>query len=146
MLIKGPQDTFTHRARTRDHLIAVGIGMGAGPIRALLEEADFSPGCATVILRGSRAADLAHAKEIRQICRKKGAQFHLLFGHHDAEAAAWVPREYADYGYGLAQLAPALRHADLFVCGPQPVVDRVLAEARYVGVDEEQIHTQRWEW
>lgn len=144
-VIAGPDKPFANTARTREHLIAVGVGMGAAPVRALLEEADFLPGCATVILRGSSAADLPQAKEIRQICRKKGAQFHLLLGHHGPEAAAWVPREYADYGYGLAHLAPALRQADLFVCGPQPVVDRVLAEARSIGVDEDQIHTQRSE-
>ena len=146
VMFEGPYGIFTNTSRTRDHLVAVGIGIGTTPIRALLEEADFAPGWATVILRGSSAAELPLLGEIEELCAAKGAQLVVLLGHRDREVVSWLPREYARYGYRLGDLAPHLADADLFVCAPQPAADLVIAEAAAAGVKPDQIHNERYDW
>lgn len=146
VLLEGPYGIFTNSARTRDHLVAVGIGIGTTPVRALLEEADFEPGHATIVLRGSSAAELPLAGEIERLCTAKGAQLVVLLGHRDPEIESWLPREYARYGYRLADLAPHLGDADVFVCGPQPAADLVIADAHAAGVKADQVHNERFDW
>lgn len=141
VMIEGPYGIFTNTARTRDHLVAVGIGIGITPIRALLEEADFAPGHGTVILRARDAAGIYLGAEIQRLCAAKGAQLIVLLG---PRGASWLPSEYT--GYTLADLATHLAKADLFVCGPRGAAEQVIAEARAAGVRQDQIHNERFDW
>lgn len=144
VLVEGPYGIFTQSARTRDHLVAVGIGIGITPIRALLESAP--PGRITVILRGRTQDDLPLAHEIDELCRARGARLIVLLGRRDERVESWLPREYARAGWHLSHLVPDLGQADVFVCGPQDAVDLVIAEARAAGVGEDQIHNERFSW
>lgn len=125
----------------------VGIGIGIAPVRALLEETRFVPGQATVVLRASSPEELYLREEVEALCRIKGAQLHVLpghRGHREDGSTSWLPQYCADLT--LAQLAPQVHHADLFVCGPQQAADLVVAEALAAGTSPDRIHQERFVW
>lgn len=144
---EGPYGIFSDAARTADDVVAVGIGIGIAPVRSLLEGTDFAPGHATVILRAGRPEELYLLDEIEALCRAKGARLHTLVGHRGRDAAGrslWVPEQYA--GVRLADLAPNLPDADVYVCGPDAAADLVVADAAAAGVPADRIHRERFAW
>lgn len=139
VFLEGPYGAFTHRARNVDRITLIGAGVGIAPIRALLEEATFEPGGATVVLRGSAADDVVLADEIEALCEAKGARLIELVGHR-GPGGRWAPADLP--GLTLADLVPGLTDADLYVCGPDGFVASVLADARAAGVPERRIHSE----
>ncbi len=144
---EGPYGLFSDAARTADDVVLVGIGIGIAPVRALLEGTDVAPGRGTVILRAGRPEELYLLDEVVALCRAKGVRLYTLVGHrgHDGEGRAlWVPEQHA--GVRLADLAPNLADADVYVCGPDAAADLVVADAAAAGVPADRIHQERFAW
>ena len=142
VFIEGPYGTFTDRARTSLAVALVGAGIGIAPIRALLEDAGFAPGHATVILRASVSEELYLLDEIEQLCRRRGAVLHLLVGPRGD--GGWVPSDAA--GMTLDDLVPDLAGTDLYVCGPAGFSRAVVAEAQALGVPSRRVHVEDFAW
>ena len=142
VFIEGPYGSFTDRARTSDAVALVGAGIGIAPIRALLEDAAFAPGDATVILRASASGELYLLDEVEQLCRRRGAVLHLLVGPRGD--GGWVPSDAA--GMTLDDLVPDLAGTDLYVCGPAGFSRAVVAEAQALGVPSRRVHVEDFAW
>lgn len=140
--IEGPYGVFTDDSRTREALVLVGAGSGIAPIRALLESTTALPERTTVILRSSTPEGLMLSDEFRAICQRRGIRLHLLVGHR--APGRWVPQDHADHT--LLTLVPDLKEADLFICGPDGFIRTVLDEARSCGVQDDQLHDERFTW
>ncbi len=140
VLVEGPYGTFTDRMRTSERLALVGAGIGIAPIRALLEDAAFAPGKATVVLRASRPDEVYLRDEIEHLCRRRGATLTVLTGHR--APGSWVPADRA--GLTLDDLVPDLDGADLYVCGPSGFTRSVVAEAAAAGVPARRIHVEEF--
>lgn len=143
--IEGPYGVFSTAARSREHIVMIGAGIGITPLRALLESTPFAPGRATVLLRGSSAEELFLGDEILELCRKRGATlFHLTGPRSPDPQGAWLP---ASAGTSrLRDFVPDIADADVYVCGPSAWARQVLAEAKRSGVQEEQLHYERFDW
>lgn len=139
---EGPYGMFHDAGRSTGPLVLIGAGIGIAPIRALLEEATFTPGHAAVILRASTPKELYLVDEVQTLCRIKGASLTVLVGHRAGNS--WVPTSHA--GKRLRSLVPWVDQADVFICGPNPWMDAVLADARSAGVPDKQIHDERFDW
>jgi predicted ferric reductase len=144
--IEGPYGIFSQAARTSERLVMVGAGIGTAPIRSLLEEADFEPGNAVVILRAGSEAELFLAREMYQLCERRGAYLYLETGPRPRDRQHWLPEASAGRGFALTDYAPAVAGADVFVCGPQQWSELVIAEAKAAGVPSEAIHYERFNW
>ncbi|MEA5455675.1 ferredoxin reductase family protein [Sinomonas sp. JGH33] len=142
--LSGPHGLFGHAARTRPGLVLVGSGIGITPLRAILERAEFAPGHATVILRGSTQGTLYLRDEIAELCRQKGATLYELVGHRARSGNTWLPRHQS--GLRLADYVANLAESDLYVCGPTTWADSVLADAKASGLSDEQLHHERFDW
>jgi predicted ferric reductase len=143
--IEGPYGVFSTAARSREHVVMIGAGIGITPLRALLESTPFAPGQATVLLRGSSADELFLGDEILELCRKRGATlFHLTGPRAANPQSAWLP---ASAGTSqLPDFVPDITEADVYICGPSAWARQVLAEAKRSGVREEQLHYERFDW
>lgn len=157
----GPYGLFTEAARTQPKLVLAGAGAGIGPIRSLVETADFEPGECTVIIRASDEDSLLLRDEIRELCWNRGAVLFELVGHRarltdlhpdtpDAEAklkrSSWLPADHTLAGYTLESYAPHLSQSDVYVCGPTAWTDAVLADAEAAGLKHESLHSERFSW
>lgn len=143
--IEGPYGVFSTAARSREHVVMIGAGIGITPLRALLESTPFAPGQATVLLRGSSADELFLGDEILELCRKRGATlFHLIGPRSANPQGTWLP---ASAGASrLRDFVPDITEADVYICGPSAWARNVLAEAKNAGVREEQLHYERFDW
>ena len=144
--IEGPYGIFTDVARTASRLAIVAAGIGVTPARALLENQRLRPGETTVVLRG--ADDTAHYlwTEIVELTRSNGGAVYSMIGPRPHGQDSWMSGADLQRGVTITSVFPHLLESDLFVCGPAVWSDAVIRDARAVGLPEEQIHIERFDW
>lgn len=129
---EGPYGAFTRdHARARRTLLVAG-GVGATPVRALLEDlpAGSEP---TVVLRARRPLDIPHLDEIGALARGRGGQVLLRLGSRD---------EHPLDAPALRRLVPHIADCDVYVCGSDGLAAQVRASARACGVPAERLHCE----
>jgi ferredoxin-NADP reductase len=128
--IEGPYGTFTKHVRKSDRVLLVGAGVGATPIRALLDDLPRHVDM-TVILRGRQADELVLRDEIAQLVGERAGRLHEVVG----------PREQAPLDERhLRQLVPDVAERDVYICGPGGFMRSFISAARRAGVPEDRIH------
>ena len=128
--IEGPYGAFTHHARHTDRVVLVAAGVGATPVRALLEDLPRHVDV-VAILRGRSRRDLVLRDELAHLVGERGGQLHELVG----------PSSHVRLDErGLTELVPDIAERDLFVCGPHDFMQSVISAARAAGVRGERIH------
>lgn len=144
--VEGPYGLLSTGARTRNKVVMIGAGIGITPLRALLETTPFTPGEASVLLRGHTEQELYLSSEILDLCRSRGVRLFHLPGPRSRVRSSWLPQEAVRGGYGLTAFVPDVADSDVYVCGPTGWADSVIADVRQAGVPEEQIHHERFDW
>ncbi|MES5818596.1 ferredoxin reductase family protein [Streptomyces sp. RG80] len=129
---EGPYGAFTALHRTRPEAVLIAGGVGVTPIRALLEELH---GHAVVIYRVAADRDAVLYEELRELAHAKGAELHLVTGPPVPDKLA--PAE-------LRRLVPDIADRDVFLCGPPPMMNAVLATLRELDVPKAQTHFERF--
>jgi len=132
VLIEGPYGVFTEEHATRQYATLVAGGVGITPIRALLEELPHDIKV-TVLWRASTTDDLLLRDEVEDLGSRRSAEIHYLVGSRDE-----VTLDAAT----LLRLAPHIRESDVFLCGPEAVVEHVVDCSRKLGVRKSQIHAE----
>jgi ferredoxin-NADP reductase len=84
-----------------------------------------------VLLRGSRPEDLVLRDEVaEQVARRRG-RLHALLG----------PRERVPLDAGaLTALVPDIARRDVYLCGPEPFQDALIAASLQAGVPPAHLH------
>ena len=111
-------------------MLLIGAGVGITPIRALLEELPEDADV-VVVLRGSTTEDLVLRDEIGHHVARRDGRLHELVGPRES-----VPLDRA----ALKALVPDLAQRDVYVCGPEPFQDALVAAATDAGVPASHIH------
>jgi ferredoxin-NADP reductase/DMSO/TMAO reductase YedYZ heme-binding membrane subunit len=128
--IEGPYGVFTADTRQSDRVLLIGAGVGITPVRALLEELPDDADV-VVLLRGSTHADLVLRDEIADLVRLRGGRMHELVG----------PRERVRLdSAALKALVPDVARRDVYLCGPEPLQDALVAAATEAGVPASHLH------
>jgi len=128
--IEGPYGAFTGHARTTDRVLLVAAGVGATPIRAMLDDLP-SHVDVLAILRAPTRADLVLGAEIERLVSERGGRLYELVG----------PRSQTTLDAAtLRRLVPDLFARDVYVCGPPGFTRTVVAAARALGAAEERVH------
>ena len=136
VFFEGPYGTFVASKATRGHVVLVGGGVGITPLRALMEELDPSKEI-DVLFRASREEDLVLRHELDALADKIGARVHYLVGSRKVHPMN------AKY---IMQYVPAFRDADVYVCGPTPLVDAVREAAESCGIPKNRFHDEAFEF
>jgi predicted ferric reductase len=137
---EGPYGGFTAALRTRAKVLLIAGGVGISPVRALIESIPARPGDLTVIYRASTEDDLVLRREIDQIAAARGARVHYLVGSRSSDAGVWLAP------VNLRRLVPGLERHDVFLCGPDGLVDTVRGSLRAAGVARSHIHNESFEF
>ncbi|TFC00997.1 oxidoreductase [Cryobacterium adonitolivorans] len=144
--IEGPYGIFTAAHRSASKVAVVAAGIGITPVRSLLEYADLHPGEATVVLRATDLGQSYLWSEISALPSMRGNAVFAVMGPRPAGLATWLSAEALGRGVTIQSVFPDLIDSDLYVCGPQSWTDLVIRDARAVGLPEQQIHVERFDW
>ena len=128
--IEGPYGAFTHHARHTDRVLLVAAGVGATPVRAMLDDLPRHVDVVT-ILRGASERDLVLRDEIAQRVGERGGRLHEVVGPR-AQARLDAP--------ALSRLVPDIAQRDVYVCGPGGFMRSLIDAARSLGVPTGHIH------
>jgi predicted ferric reductase len=134
VFVEGPYGAFTAGRATQPHIVLVGGGVGITPIRALMDE--FKNGVQLdVIYRASSSADLVLKEELDYLVAQSGgsARVHYLVGSR---------RNYPMDAKSLRALVPRIADSDIYICGPEPLVDAVRKAADDLGVPKNRFHDE----
>jgi ferredoxin-NADP reductase len=145
VLVEGPYGRLTGAKRTQPHLTMIASGIGITPLRALLEAEYYRSGEATLIYRAATPNDFTFASEIKALEHARGLRTFYLPGPR-ASNESWLPRGCPDERTALLQMAPHVVRSDVFVCGPEPWMDSVVRTLANVGVPDNQVHLERFNW
>ncbi|SDM85559.1 ferredoxin reductase family protein [Allokutzneria albata] len=143
VLIEGPYGVVTSGKRTSDRPLLIAAGVGITAMRSLLEELAFQPGNVTLLYRVRSRAEAVFAGELEWFATNRGVKVSYLDG---PRGDSWLPRGYGDDVESLYRMVPDLRERDVFLCGPAPWMENVVATLRSAGVDRARIHFERFAW
>ncbi|PVE58745.1 ferredoxin reductase family protein [Microbacterium testaceum] len=144
VLIEGPYGTMTADERRGGHLLMIGAGAGVAPLVSVLEDAEWAPEEATLLVRDHAEADALRTDAITRLVRERGLRHAALLGPRARTASPWLPLSHAEWtGPDLIRyVTPRPADTDVFLCGPPPWMAAVRADLRRAGVPAERIHLE----
>ncbi len=140
VIAEGPYGSFTGAARRHARVLLIAGGIGITPLRAMLEEFPGPPGAVTVLYRASSWDHVVFRRELDAIAKAKGATIHYLVGRRHAGNHGPGPLD----ARSLARLVPDIKLRDIFVCGPDPMIETVQRNLHALRVPHNQIHAERF--
>jgi predicted ferric reductase len=140
VLAEGPYGAFTGALRSRPRLLLVAGGIGITPLRALIEELAPKRGALTLIYRASRWEDVVFRAEIDALMKARGWTVRYVIGRRDHGEVAREPLDAAH----LRTLVPDVAKRDVFISGPDSMIEAVRAALRRLRVPARQIHSERF--
>jgi len=140
VMAEGPYGIMTGASRSKRRAVLIGGGIGITPLRALLEELPAEPGALTLIYRASHPEDLVFREELEALARMRGATVHYLVGKRGTPQMPANPLRAS----ALRSLVPHIDRCDIYVCGPEAMIDGVHRALRALDVAASQIHAERF--
>jgi ferredoxin-NADP reductase len=137
---EGPYGAMTAIRRRRRKVLLIAGGIGITPLRALFETLPGGKRDITLIYRAGHNADTVFRDELVAIAHQRGAQLHIVTGHRSELGYDPLSKE------ALMANVPDLRSHDVYVCGPDPMAESVVAALREVDVPRRQIHHESFEF
>ncbi len=137
---EGPYGTFTAARRRQERVLLIAGGIGITPLRALLEDLPAQPGALTVLYRASSWDDVVFRQELDALAQARGATVQYLVGRRHPTHKGADPLD----ARSLRRLVPDVEVRDVFICGPDPMIDSVRRALRSLHVPSGQIHAERF--
>jgi predicted ferric reductase len=138
IFVEGPWGDFTASRRVRQRTLLIAAGSGIAPIRALLEE--LPPG-AIVLYRASAVHDLHLRHELEELAELRHATLWFVVGDRRAPG----PRRLFT-PIGMRELVPDIAERDVYLCGPDGLVEQSLQVLRRLRVPRRQVHLDPFEF
>lgn len=134
VFVEGPYGAFTAGRATQPHVVMVGGGVGITPIRALMDE--FKNGVQMdVFYRVSREEELILKDELDYLVENSNGMIRV---HYMVGSRKEFPMS-ADF---LKSYAPRIADSDIYICGPEALVETVRNAAEELGVPKNRFHDE----
>ena len=136
VLAEGPYGGLTSALRQRPKVLLLAGGIGITPLRALFESLPGGPGDITLLYRVNTPHDIVLREELDRIAHRRRAQVHYLVG---------PPRRGANDHLAakrLQRLVPDLSRHEVYLCGPEPMMEVARAALHQAGVPSSAIHSE----
>lgn len=138
LLLEGPYGAVHGERRTGRRLLFVAGGIGIAPIRAMVEGFAYRSGEADLVYRASSMDDAALRDELLLLAEHRGLRLHLLVGRR------------GDWGVGrdplgpeaLARLVPDAADRDIYLCGPNGLMERARRSLITLGADPARVQLE----
>jgi len=131
VIIEGPYGIFTRDMASQfTHVTLIGGGVGITPLRAIIEEIPDST-TIDVIYRARDESDLVLKDELDKLASTRGIRVNYLVG----------PRTLFPINqFTVKKYAPRFADSDVYVCGPQTLIDAVVDACKEAGIPKNRIH------
>ena len=131
VIIEGPYGIFTRdMARQFKHVTLVGGGVGVTPLRAIIDEIPESTSI-DLLYRARNEEDLVLKEELDLLTETRNVKVHYLVGSRS---------EYPINEFTIKKYAPRFADSDVYVCGPQSLIDDVVAASKSAGIPKDRVH------
>lgn len=131
VLIEGPYGIFTRDMASQfKHVTLIGGGVGVTPLRAIIDEIPDST-TIDLIYRARDEADLVLKSELDEIAQRRRMKIHYLIGSR---------AEHPINEKTIKTYAPRFADSDVYVCGPEPLIESVIEAAKSAGIPKDRIH------
>ena len=139
-IVEGPYGNMTPEHQTSSRVLLVAGGIGVTPLRALLEE--FSASADVVLLyRARSASDLVFRTELDLLAERRGVTVHYLIGSRRDLLAAGDPLA----PRSIAAAVPDVAARDVYLCGPNSMMEAVATTVVGLGVPPGRVHRERFD-
>jgi predicted ferric reductase len=132
VLVEGPYGVFTADAVEGKSAVLIAGGVGITPIRALLEELPDDIDT-DLIWRASNEKDLSLKQEVEELAKRRGTRIHYMVGsrkHFPLSPAR------------LTRTIPHILESDIFLCGPEGLVEEAKNSILELGFDPDRLHDE----
>ncbi len=131
VVIEGPYGIFTRdMARQFKHATLIGGGVGITPLRAIIDEISDSTSI-DVIYRARNPNDLVLKAELDELAQMRNVKIHYLVGSR---------MEHPINEVSLKEYVPRFADSDVYVCGPQGLIDDVVSACKSAGIPKDRVH------
>jgi predicted ferric reductase len=138
LLLEGPYGAMHGARRTGRKLLLIAGGIGIAPIRALAEGLPFAPGDADLIYRSPSVRETALGREVDALARHRGIRTHWLVGRRGEPHIGTDPLG----PEAIARLVPDVADRDVFLCGPNALMERTRSSLLALGVPAGRINLE----
>ena len=138
LLLEGPYGAMHGARRTGRRLLLVAGGIGIAPIRAMAEGFPYRPGEADLVYRVRDTADAALLPELEALAAHRGLRLHVVAGRRGADGVGADPLGPDE----LVRLVPDAADRDVYLCGPNPLMERVRSGLVALGTDPARINLE----
>ena len=131
VVIEGPYGIFTRdMARQFKHVTLIGGGVGITPLRAIIDEIPETTSM-EVLFRARSEVDLVLKQELDELSRSRHINVHYLVGSRS---------DYPINEFTIKKYAPRFADSDVYVCGPESLIDDVINACKSAGIPKNRVH------
>jgi predicted ferric reductase len=138
VMLEGPYGSVHGARRTGRRLLLIAGGIGVAPIRAMAESFSYRPGEVEFLYRTRDSGDAALVDELAALARERGFSLHLLTGRRADGARRPDPLA----AEAIRRIVPDAAARDVFLCGPDGLIERTRRALLKLGVPPERIHLE----
>jgi ferredoxin-NADP reductase len=138
--VEGPYGVFTARRQTRAKVLLIAGGIGITPLRALIEEIPVRRESITLIYRARSWDEVVFREELEGLIRERHGTIHYIIGQRGTPDLPVDPLSVQT----VLRLVPDVVSRDVFICGPDSMITRVIAILGDCRVPDSQIHFERF--
>jgi predicted ferric reductase len=138
LMLEGPYGAMHGARRTGRKLLLVAGGIGIAPIRAMAEGFPYRPGEADLVYRVRDPRDAALRSELEALAAHRGMRLHLVAGKRGQGGVDTDPLG----PDAITRLVPDAVSRDVYLCGPNHLMERVRLGLTALGTDPARIHLE----
>jgi predicted ferric reductase len=132
VLIEGPYGVFTADQVQSKKVALIAGGVGITPIRAIMEELPRGTDI-DLIWRASKTDDLILNEEVKELAELHKARIHYMVGSR---------KQFPMSPGRIRATVPHIAQCDVFMCGPDSMIQQSRAALLSIGVHEDNIHDE----
>ncbi len=138
LVLEGPYGAMHGARRTGRKLLFIAGGIGIAPIRSLAEGLPYGPGEADLIYRSPNARQTPLGAEVDALARHRGIRTHWLVGRRGEPHIGTDPLG----PDSVAHLVPDVAERDIYLCGPNALMERTRSSLLALGVPAGRINLE----
>lgn len=138
VLLEGPYGAVHGARRTGRRLLLIAGGIGVAPLRAMVQSFAYRPGEVEFLYRTRDSGEAALIAELETLAHERGFRLHLISGRRSDGTRRPDPLR----PEGIQQLVPDVADRDVFLCGPDGLIERARRALLALGIPPERIHLE----